>query len=63
MPLQVTGKKDLLLVSLINGTFMVLTTAVSETTATVPGGTLNYPVQNPDKLAILSNEIRERFYV
>ncbi|KAI1825512.1 cytochrome P450 [Xylaria intraflava] len=46
----------------INATFMVLTTAGSETTATVLSGTMNYLVQNPDKLAILSNEIRERFH-
>ncbi|RWA09278.1 hypothetical protein EKO27_g5848 [Xylaria grammica] len=45
----------------INATFMVLTTAGSETTATVLGGTLNYLVSYPDKLHILSNEIRQRF--
>ncbi|KAJ2989383.1 hypothetical protein NUW58_g3496 [Xylaria curta] len=45
----------------INATFMVLTTAGSETTATVLGGTLNYLVLNPDKMATLVSEIRERF--
>ncbi|KAI0541384.1 cytochrome P450 [Xylaria digitata] len=44
-----------------NATFMVLTIAGSETTATVLGGTLNYLVRHPDKIAILSGEIRERF--
>ncbi|KAF2967122.1 hypothetical protein GQX73_g6442 [Xylaria multiplex] len=44
-----------------NATFMVLTTAGSETTATVLGGTLNYLVLHPDKLATLSREIREQF--
>ncbi|KAK8133194.1 cytochrome P450 [Apiospora kogelbergensis] len=41
-----------------NATFMVLTTAGSETTATVLTGTLNYLVNNPDKLAILTAEMR-----
>ncbi|KAI0548665.1 cytochrome P450 [Xylaria curta] len=45
----------------INATFMVLTTAGSETTATVLGGTLNYLVSCPDKLAVLSHEVRTRF--
>ena len=45
----------------INATFMVLTTAGSETTATVLGGTLNYLVSYPDKLDTVSNEIRQRF--
>ncbi|KAJ8124336.1 hypothetical protein O1611_g9303 [Lasiodiplodia mahajangana] len=45
----------------INATFMVLTTAGSETTATVLGGTLNYLVSYPDKLIILSNEVRQKF--
>ena len=45
----------------INATFMVLTTAGSETTATVLGGTLNYLVQNQDKLDILVQQIRGRF--
>lgn len=45
-----------------NATFMVLTTAGSETTATVLGGTLNYLVRHPDKMANLIGEIRERFH-
>ncbi|KUI61556.1 Isotrichodermin C-15 hydroxylase [Cytospora mali] len=48
-------------IGVINATFMVLTTAGSETTATVLSGTLNYLVNNPDKLAILTSEIRQRF--
>ncbi|RYC56703.1 hypothetical protein CHU98_g9512 [Xylaria longipes] len=44
-----------------NATFMVLTTAGSETTATVLGGTLNYLTRHPDKMGILIDEIRERF--
>ncbi|KUI72201.1 Isotrichodermin C-15 hydroxylase [Cytospora mali] len=50
-------------IGVINATFMVLTTAGSETTATVLSGTLNYLVNNPDKLAILTSEIRQRFKV
>lgn len=46
----------------INATFMVLTTAGSETTATVLGGTLNYLISYPNKLEILSGEIRTRFH-
>ncbi|KAL7793172.1 cytochrome P450 [Trichoderma ceciliae] len=42
-------------------TFMVLTTAGSETTATALSGTLNYLVNNPDKLENLTREIREAF--
>lgn len=45
----------------INSTFMVLTTAGSETTATVLSGILTYLVNSPDKLVILTNEIRKRF--
>ncbi|KAI0599773.1 cytochrome P450 [Biscogniauxia sp. FL1348] len=45
----------------INATFIVLTTAGSETTATALAGTLNYLVQNPDKLRILEAEICTRF--
>lgn len=48
-------------IGIINATFMVLTTTGSETTATVLGGTLNYLVNNPDKLSILVSEIRQRF--
>ncbi|KAI0396320.1 cytochrome P450 [Xylariaceae sp. FL0594] len=46
----------------INTTFMVLTTAGSETTATVLGGTLNYLARNPDKMAILVGEVRGKFH-
>jgi len=46
----------------INTTFMVLTTAGSETTATVLGGTLNYLVHNPGTMATLLNEIRGNFH-
>lgn len=45
----------------IEATFMVLTTAGSETTATVLSGTLNYLTANPDKLALLVKEVRENF--
>lgn len=45
----------------INVTFMVLTTAGSETTATVLSGTMNYLIQHPDKLQSLAAEIRETF--
>ncbi|KAL2008516.1 hypothetical protein VTN00DRAFT_6710 [Thermoascus crustaceus] len=46
----------------INATFMILTTAGSETTATVLCGTLNYLVTYPDKLAILVEEVRKTFH-
>ncbi|PCH02610.1 Cytochrome P450, E-class, group I [Penicillium occitanis (nom. inval.)] len=45
----------------LNATFMILTTAGSETTATVLTGTLNYLAQNPDKLATLVEEVRGAF--
>lgn len=45
----------------IQATFMALTIAGSETTATVLSGTLNYLPANPDKLAILVKEVRARF--
>lgn len=48
-------------IGVINATFQVLTTAGSETTATVLSGTLNYLVNNPDKLEVLNREIRQRF--
>lgn len=48
-------------IGVINATFMILTTTGSETTATVLSGTLNYLVNNPDKLEILKREIRQRF--
>lgn len=46
----------------IYATFMVLTTAGSETTATALSGIVNYLVHNPDKLNVLANEIRESFH-
>ncbi|KAF2255438.1 benzoate 4-monooxygenase cytochrome P450 [Trematosphaeria pertusa] len=45
----------------INSTFMVLTTAGSETTATVLVGTLNYLVNCTDKLSLLAKEVRTTF--
>lgn len=45
----------------IEATFMVLTTAGSETTATVLNGTLNHLTAHPDKLALLVKEVREKF--
>lgn len=48
-------------IGVINATFMVLTTAGSETTATVLTGTLNYLVNNADKLEALNREICQRF--
>ncbi|KAI3391477.1 hypothetical protein diail_7308 [Diaporthe ilicicola] len=48
-------------IGVVYATFMVLTTAGSETTATVLSGALNYLVNNPDKLAILVQETRQRF--
>jgi cytochrome P450 len=55
--------KDALSLGETYATFMVLTTAGSETTATVLGGTLNYLVRHPDKMDILVSEIRERFHL
>jgi cytochrome P450 len=45
----------------VNATFGFLTTAGSETTATVLSGTLNYLIQNPEKMTILVRELREAF--
>jgi cytochrome P450 len=45
----------------IQATFMVLTTAGSETTATVLSGTLNNLIAKPDKLLRLTQEVRGRF--
>ncbi|KAF2869677.1 isotrichodermin C-15 hydroxylase [Massariosphaeria phaeospora] len=45
----------------INTTFMVLTTAGSETTATTLCGTLNYLISHPDKMACLVSEVRGAF--
>ncbi|PVH96689.1 cytochrome P450 [Periconia macrospinosa] len=46
----------------INSTFMILTNAGSETTATVLAGTLNYLINtDADKLFRLTDEIRKRF--
>ncbi|KAK4461218.1 cytochrome P450 [Cladorrhinum samala] len=42
-------------------TVMELVTAGSETTATLLSGTVNYLVSNPEKLRILTAEIRSRF--
>ncbi|KAK7717687.1 hypothetical protein SLS64_003182 [Diaporthe eres] len=58
---HVMAGKQGLDIGVINATFMVLTTAGSETTATVLSGTLNYLVNNPDKLELLSREICQRF--
>ncbi|KAF3058220.1 Isotrichodermin C-15 hydroxylase [Daldinia childiae] len=46
----------------INSTFMILTTAGSETTATLLTGIMNYLVNYPDKLGILVDEIRHNFH-
>ncbi|KAL2139470.1 hypothetical protein VTI28DRAFT_5110 [Corynascus sepedonium] len=48
-------------IGVINTTFMVLTTAGSETTATVLSGTMNYLVQHLDVLKRLEDEVRRRF--
>lgn len=45
----------------VNSTFMVLTTAGSETTATTLCGALNYLAAHPDKRSSLAREIRETF--
>ncbi|KAI5925712.1 cytochrome P450 [Camillea tinctor] len=45
----------------INATFMVLTTAGSETTATALSGTMNYLIHNRDKFQALEDEILNRF--
>ncbi|KAL2272527.1 hypothetical protein FJTKL_06324 [Diaporthe vaccinii] len=58
---HVIGGKQVLDIGVINATFMVLTTAGSKTTATVLNGTLNYLVNNPDKLELLNREIRQYF--
>lgn len=48
-------------VGAINTTFMELTTAGSETTATALTGTMNYLVRCPDSLKRLTDEVRQRF--
>lgn len=53
--------KEALPIGVIYTTFMVLTTAGSETTASVLSGTVNYLVANPDKLEILTREICQSF--
>lgn len=53
--------KEALPTGVIYTTFMVLTTAGSKTTASVLSGTVNYLVANPDKLEILTREIRQSF--
>jgi cytochrome P450 len=45
----------------INATFMVLTTAGSETTATTLCGAINYLMTHAEKLSILTTEIRSKF--
>lgn len=45
----------------LDATFSILTTAGSETTATVLTGVFNYLVRNPDKLDIVTNEVRQNF--
>lgn len=45
----------------IQTTFMVLTTAGSETTATALSGTLSYLVKNPEIMAKVALEVREAF--
>ncbi|KAK4197812.1 putative cytochrome P450 [Triangularia verruculosa] len=45
----------------VNSTFMVLTIAGSETTATTLCGIVNYLAGNPAKLSILTHEIRDRY--
>jgi hypothetical protein len=45
----------------ISATFMVLTTAGSETTATTLCGAMNYLIAHPEKLVILKTEIRSSF--
>jgi cytochrome P450 len=46
----------------ICATFMVLTTAGSETTATTLCGAVNYLTAHPEKLAILTTELRSTFH-
>ncbi|KAK3392843.1 cytochrome P450 [Podospora didyma] len=48
-------------IDVISTTFMILTTAGSETTATTLSGTMNYLIQHPDKLKVLADEVRKRF--
>jgi cytochrome P450 len=45
----------------ISATFMVLTTAGSETTATTLCGAINYLIAHPEKLSTLTSEIRSVF--
>lgn len=45
----------------INSTFMILTTAGSETPATLLSGIMNYLVNCPDKLNTLKHEVRHNF--
>lgn len=54
-------EKDGMPIDEINATFLILTNAGSETTATVLDGIMNYLVSDRDKLSTLSREIRERF--
>ncbi|KAI2466608.1 cytochrome P450 [Annulohypoxylon bovei var. microspora] len=53
--------KESLPIGEVNSTFMILTTAGSETTATLVSGIMNYLVNCPDKLSKLAHEIRSHF--
>ena len=55
------GVEKALPIDQINSTFVVLTNAGSETTATALSGTMHYLINHPDKLIIVVDEIRERF--
>lgn len=48
-------------IGVIHATFSFLTTAGSETTATVLSGATNYLANNPEKLQVLATEVRQRF--
>lgn len=48
-------------IGVIYANFMFLTTAGSETTATVLSGAMNYLANNPEKLKVLATEVRQRF--
>ena len=55
------NKEKRMTIEEIQITFMVLTTAGSETTATMLNGTLNYLTAHLDKLALLVKEVRDNF--
>lgn len=48
-------------IGVIYANFMFLTTAGSETTATVLSGAMNYLANNPEKLQVLATEVRQKF--